>query len=99
MQQIESNSVVSLDNMFAVLVEQQTKKLMLANSKKGYVYKVLDAPYEPKMRISPRRTLIVIGLSIVGGLISFIYVFVTYFLGYRFRIKLIPPGIRIVRIS
>ena len=66
--------------MFAALVESQTKTLMMVNSKKGYVYRTLDKAYQPKQRVSPRRTLIVVAISGIGGLITVLFVLITYFL-------------------
>jgi uncharacterized protein involved in exopolysaccharide biosynthesis len=60
---IQDNPVKQVDLVLTSLIEKQLNTLMLANSKSGYVYKILDTPYEPIQRISPRRTLIVIVIT------------------------------------
>jgi hypothetical protein len=60
---IQDNPVQQVDLVLTSLIEKQLNTLMLANSKSGYVYKILDTPYEPIQRISPRRTLIVIVIT------------------------------------
>ncbi len=60
---IQDNPVKQVDIVLTSLIEKQLNTLMLANSKSGYVYKILDTPYEPIQRISPRRTLIVIVIT------------------------------------
>ena len=62
-QAIQDNPVKQVDLVLTSLIEKQLNTLMLTNSKSGYVYKILDTPYEPIQRISPRRTLIVIVLT------------------------------------
>tara|TARA_B100001013_G_scaffold329438_1_gene243743 strand:+ start:103 stop:1086 length:984 start_codon:yes stop_codon:yes gene_type:complete len=90
-EKMSKNNLSNLDKMFAALVESQTKTLMMVNSKKGYVYRTLDKAYEPKQRVSPRRTLIVVAISGIGGLITVFLVLIVYFLGYGFSFSVFPP--------
>lgn len=90
-EKMSKNTLSNLDKMFSALVESQTKTLMMVNSKKGYVYRTLDRAYEPKQRVSPRRTLIVVAISGIGGLITVLFVLILYFLGYGFSFSVFPP--------
>ena len=90
-EKMSKNKLSNLDKMFSALVESQTKTLMMVNSKKGYVYRTLDKAYEPKQRVSPRRTLIVVAISGIGGLITVFFVLILYFLGYGFSFSVFPP--------
>ena len=90
-EQMNKNMLSNLEKVFSSLIEVQTKTLMMVNSKKGYVYRTLDRAYEPKQRVSPRRTLIVVAISGIGGLITVFFVLILYFLGYGFSFSVFPP--------
>ena len=47
--QRERTSLVSLDEVFAQLIEEQTKTIMLANVSKDYVFDVIDPPVAPEL--------------------------------------------------
>lgn len=83
MNEIESNTSSKLDSVFSSLIEQQTNTLVLANSTSEYVFEVLESPQVPIQRVSPRRSLIVIALTFVGGFFSVLYVLFTYWTGYH----------------
>ena len=51
--QREKTRIVSLDEMFAQLIEEQIKTIMLANVSKEYVFDVIDPPIEPEVKASP----------------------------------------------
>ena len=56
--QREKTSLVSLDEVFAQLIEEQTKTIMLANVSKDYVFDVIDPPVAPELKSKPSRALI-----------------------------------------
>ena len=58
--QREKTSLVSLEEIFAQLIEEQTKIIMLANSSEDYVFDVIDKPALPEFKIGPKRALICI---------------------------------------
>ena len=64
---------------FYNLIEQQQQKLMLAKVRNDYVFKVLDAPIVPERKDSPKRALIVIFSSLLGGFLSILVVLVISF--------------------
>ena len=51
--QREKTSLVSLDEVFAQLIEEQTKTIMLANVSKDYVFDVIDPPVAPELKSKP----------------------------------------------
>ncbi|WP_051085265.1 Wzz/FepE/Etk N-terminal domain-containing protein [Hahella ganghwensis] len=70
--QLEKTSISDMKLVFYQLIEQQTKKIMLAEVRDEYVFKVIDPPVEPIEKIKPRRAIICIvgfflglGLSVV----------------------------------
>lgn len=60
-------NIVSLDQIFGKLIEDQTKKIMLANVSKDYVFRVIEPPVVPEGKSGPSRGLIVIVSTILSG--------------------------------
>lgn len=56
---IERTSVSEMKSMLFSLIEEQTKKVMLANVRKEYVFTTLDPALVPEDKNSPKRALIV----------------------------------------
>ena len=61
------------------LIEEQTKRLMFTEVRPEYAVKVIDPPYYPEQRSHPKRALIVIIGTLLGGLFAFLFVTVRYF--------------------
>jgi uncharacterized protein involved in exopolysaccharide biosynthesis len=64
--QIEHTNSVEIQRGMYNLVEQETKTLMLANGRKEYAFTTVDPPVKAEMRVSPRRTLLVLSGFTVG---------------------------------
>ena len=64
--QREKTSLLTLDEVFAQLIEEQTKVIMLANVSKNYVFNVIDPPVAPELKMKPSRALI----SLIGALVG-----------------------------
>lgn len=52
------------------LIEEQTKKLMLANAREEYAFRIIDTAYIPEEKSGPKRLIIVLMVLIFGGLTS-----------------------------
>ena len=59
-EQRQKTSLVSLTEVFAELIEQQTKTVMLAAASEEYVFQVIDPPVAPELKSEPSRALICI---------------------------------------
>ena len=70
--QREKTSLVSLDEIFAQLIEEQTKTIMLANVSKDYVFDVIDPAVAPELKSKPTRSLICMLGTLIGGVIGVI---------------------------
>jgi uncharacterized protein involved in exopolysaccharide biosynthesis len=68
--QREKTSLVSLDEVFAQLIEEQTKTIMLANVSKDYVFDVIDPPVSPELKSKPSRSLICVLGTLLGGMLG-----------------------------
>jgi uncharacterized protein involved in exopolysaccharide biosynthesis len=73
--QIELTSVVDMQRVMYNLVEAETKTLMLANVREEYAFVVVDPAVPPELRDSPKRTLIVIVGTLVGGFLGLMFAF------------------------
>jgi len=76
---IETTQNSSMLDTFYQLLEEQTKSLMLAESRPEYVFKTVSPATVPEKKASPKRALIVIAFGIVGGLLGVIVVLVRFF--------------------
>jgi len=69
-EQIEKTTVVELRRVMYSLIETETKRLMLANSRTEYAFTVIDPAVTPEMRASPKRTQLVVTFTFVGGVLG-----------------------------
>ena len=78
-QQRAETSLVSLDEVFAQLIEEQTKTIMLANVSKDYVFSVIDPAVVPELKTEPKRALICILGALLGGMLGVLLVLVRHY--------------------
>ncbi len=78
-EQREKTSLVSLTEVFAELIEQQTKTVMLAAASEEYVFQVIDPPVAPELKSEPSRALICILGVLLGGMLAVVYVLIRYY--------------------
>ncbi len=83
--QINQTSVLEMQQMLYSLVEEETKKIMLANVRNEYAFKVIDPAVVPEEKIKPKRALIAV-LGLVLGL--FFSVFFVFFREFVRKAKL-----------
>ncbi|NQZ07051.1 MAG: LPS O-antigen length regulator [Algicola sp.] len=68
--QIENTQVAELRNVFYQLIQEQTKKAMLAEAREEFVFKTIDAAIVPERKSKPMRSVLVILFTAFGGLLS-----------------------------
>ncbi len=73
--QIELTSVVEMQRVIYNLVESETKTLMLASVREEYAFVVVDPAVPPELRVSPKRTLIVVVGTLLGGFLGIMFAF------------------------
>ena len=78
-EQRQKTSLVSLSEVFADLIEQQTKTVMLAAASDEYVFQIIDPPVAPELKSEPSRSLICILGVLFGGLLAVVYVLIRHF--------------------
>jgi len=74
----DTNIVEMRQSMFQ-LIEAQTKKIMLANVRDEFAFKVIDPAVAPENRIKPKRKLMLILGLMVGVMLG---VFIAFFLSF-----------------
>jgi len=77
--QLEKTQISNMETVFYTLIEEQTKTMMLAQVKKEYVFKTIDPAQVPERKSGPKRALIVIMGTILGAIISIIFILLRYF--------------------
>ncbi len=78
-EQRQKTNLVSLTEVFAELIEQQTKTVMLAAASEEYVFQIIDPPVAPELKSEPRRALICILGVLLGGMLAVVYVLIRHY--------------------
>ncbi|QLE86121.1 LPS O-antigen length regulator [Shewanella sp. Scap07] len=69
-QKISETKISEMQRVFYQLIEEQTKKLMLAEVQEEYVFKVIDPAVVPEEKAAPSRALICVLGSFLGGFLA-----------------------------
>lgn len=80
--QLGKTSLADMKSVFYSLIENETKRLMLAQTKYEYVFKSIDPAYLPDFKSYPNRTTWII----VGFIISLIMGFLVALAAFFFRV-------------
>ncbi len=73
-EQVQMTTVSDMQTVFYELIEEQTKTMMLANVRKEYVLKTVDPAFMPELKSNPKRVLLVILGTMLGGFLSLFFV-------------------------
>ena len=76
---LEETQLADMQTVFYQLIEEQTKTIMLAEVSKEYVLKTIDPANVPDEKDSPKRALIVVLGTMLGGILSVLIVLIRYF--------------------
>jgi len=77
--QLEKTEVSAMETVFYQLIEEQTKNMMLTKVSPEYVLKTIDPAQVPEKKAGPKRALIVVLGTMLGGMLSVLIVLVRYF--------------------
>jgi len=77
--QLADIKVATMEVVFYQLIEEQTKNMMLTMVKKEYVLKTIDPAQVPDTKDKPKRALIVVLGTMLGGMLSLLIVLIRYF--------------------
>jgi hypothetical protein len=76
---LEETQLSDMQTVFYQLIEEQTKTIMLAEVSKEYVLKTIDPANAPEEKAKPKRALIVVLGTILGGILSVLIVLIRHF--------------------
>jgi len=77
--QLKNIHVTSMESFFYQLIEEQTKNMMLTKVKAEYVLKTIDPAQIPEEKAKPKRALIVVLGTLLGGMFSVLIVLIRFF--------------------
>jgi LPS O-antigen subunit length determinant protein (WzzB/FepE family) len=77
--QLEKTQIANMETVFYQLIEEQTKNMMLTQVNKEYVLKTIDPAQVPDRKDQPKRALIVVLGTMLGGMLSVLIVLIRYF--------------------
>jgi uncharacterized protein involved in exopolysaccharide biosynthesis len=76
---LKETQLSDMQTVFYQLIEEQTKTIMLAEVSKEYVLKTIDPANAPEEKAKPKRALIVVLGTMLGGILSVLIVLIRYF--------------------
>ncbi len=77
--QVNKTSIAEMQTIFYQLIEEQTKKLMLAEISSEYALKTLSPAKVAEQRSKPKRAFIAILSTVAGGMLAVVISLVRYF--------------------
>jgi len=77
--QIVKTNLTEIKQVFASLLQQETQKLMLTEAGQSYVYEYLDPPAVMEIKSEPKRDIICILGTLLGGLFSIFFVLTRFY--------------------
>jgi LPS O-antigen subunit length determinant protein (WzzB/FepE family) len=81
--QLEKTEISAMETVFYQLIEEQTKNMMLTKVSPEYVLKTIDPAQVPDTKEGPKRALIVVLGTMLGGMLSVLVVLIRYFSNKR----------------
>jgi uncharacterized protein involved in exopolysaccharide biosynthesis len=77
--QLGNTEVSAMETVFYQLIEEQTKNMMLTKVLAEYVLKTIDPAQVPDTKDKPKRALIVVLGTMLGGILSILIVLIRHF--------------------
>ena len=76
---LSETPIAGMQQVFYQLIESETRTVMLANAQYEYVFKTVDPAVVPQEKSEPKRALIAILGTLLGGMIGIFIVFILAF--------------------
>lgn len=80
---LDETNIAGMQQVFYQLIESETRTVMLANAQQEYVFKTVDPAVVPQEKSEPKRALIAIVATMLGGMLGVFVVFVRAFIRSR----------------
>ncbi|GIU13463.1 Wzz/FepE/Etk N-terminal domain-containing protein [Shewanella glacialipiscicola] len=78
-QQIALTNVADIKTILYKLIEEQAKTIMFAEVRDEYVFKTIDPAFVPEEKAKPKRALICVLGTMLGGMLGIMFVLVRHF--------------------
>ncbi|WP_100641490.1 Wzz/FepE/Etk N-terminal domain-containing protein [Marinobacter salexigens] len=79
-QKLGETNIAGMQQVFYQLIESETRTVMLANAQSEYVFKTVDPAVVPQEKSEPKRALIAVVATMLGGMLGVFAVFVIAFI-------------------
>jgi len=79
-EKLNETNVSGMQQVFYQLIESETRTVMLANAQKEYVFKTVDPAVVPEEKSEPKRALICVIATLLGGMLGVFVVFIRAFI-------------------
>ncbi len=76
--QLQKTAVTDMQSTFYKLIEEQTKSLMLAEVQEEFIFKIVDPAVVPEQKDGPKRAMICVLGTFLGGMLSVAIVLVCF---------------------
>ncbi|WP_372997174.1 Wzz/FepE/Etk N-terminal domain-containing protein [Marinobacter sp.] len=77
---LNETNIAGMQQVFYQLIESETRTVMLANAQDEYIFKTVDPAVVPQEKSEPKRALIAIVATMLGGMLGVFAVFVRAFI-------------------
>ena len=77
---LKDTNVAGMQQVFYQLIENETRTVMLANAQKEYVFKTVDPAVVAEEKAEPKRALICVIATLLGGMLGVFIVFIRAFI-------------------
>lgn len=77
---LSETNIAGMQQVFYQLIESETRTVMLANAQDEYIFKTVDPAVVPQEKSEPKRALIAIVATMLGGMLGVFAVFVRAFI-------------------
>ena len=77
--EIDNTSLSEMRSSLFDLVQSQTQTIMLANASPEYIFKTVDPAVVPELKAKPKRALIVVLGTMLGGMLAVLIVLIRHF--------------------
>lgn len=78
-EKLRDTSIAGMQQVFYQLIESETRTVMLANAQQEYVFKTIDPAVVPQEKTGPKRALICVVATMLGGMLGVFIVFILAF--------------------
>lgn len=76
---LSETNIAGMQQVFYQLIESETRTVMLANAQSEYVFKTIDPAVVPQEKSEPKRALICVAATMLGGMLGIFTVLVIAF--------------------